>query len=117
MIPNYFDQIKKSLDSLDYNGSNLHIEDFTMAELISPETFNYLVHDLICQNRIPLYIIYYPEENLISVPSETNLLDLLGPEDFSKKPIHTWLHTDVFQQEPLISLTILLGKTPSGLQI
>lgn len=110
MIPNYLDQIKKSLRSFDYSCSELCPIDPNLNEKILPQTFNYLIHRLIYQNENPLYIIYYPQENLISVPTETDPMDGGVFEEYHRYFMGTSLSINLNTLRTKISLIILISR-------
>lgn len=106
MIPDYYSQVQKTLEYLHLdNLKNPSIHNFVMGEEISPEIFNYLVHDLITNGHNDLYTILDLNEKQLGIPSEVDPLEELGPDEFKQIHFKIVLKHNTQYQGP-VTLTI-----------
>lgn len=106
MIPNYFSQVQKALEYLHLDQfNNLTICNFVMGEELSPEIFNYLVHDLITSGYHDLYVTLNINTIQLSIPTESDPLEELDQDEFKQIHFKIILKHNTQYQDP-ITLTI-----------
>lgn len=106
MIPDYYSQVQKTLEYLHLdNFNNPSIPNFVMGEELSPEIFNYIVHDLITNGHNDLYTILDLNEKQLGIPSEVDPLEELGQDEFKQIHFKIVLKHNTQYQGP-VTLTI-----------
>lgn len=106
MIPDYFSQVQKALEYVNLDHfNNPTICNFVMGEELSPEIFNYLVHDLITNGYNELYATLDVQTMQLSTPTEADPLEELGPDEFKQLHFKIVLKHNIQYQGP-ITLTI-----------
>ena len=106
MIPDYFSQVQKALEYINLGQfNNPTVCNFVMGEELSPEIFNYLVHDLITSGYNHLYVTLDVQTKQLSIPTEVDPLEELGQDEFKQIHFKIVLKHNTQYQGP-ITLTI-----------